>query len=320
MTVDIDPVGELSGGTGSTVAVGPDGIVTVAASTGMATLWREDELVDSIDLDEYVDGPIVFSSDGRTARVGTWLVDVESAKATATTVDVDLLLSGLDHARRTATRFYSARAAASTVDGTRMIASFVYAPSRGIGDDEPNPGPAGQIVLIDPASGAFVAVLQDVANRYHRPVVAIDDRHAVAATAGIAAWATSDGSPAGRDDTDDVLRSDVRLSPDGRYVAATRFDGTAEVRSFADFATAAVWTAHSARATALAFHPSRPIIATGGDDEQVKLWSFDDPSAPELVGWYYVEQEVGALAFHPLGEHLLIAAEREVVVTALSGL
>lgn len=319
MTIEIEHVGELSGGTGSTLAVGPDGMTTVVASTGTATLWREDQHVDSIDLDGYAEGPVVFSPDGQTARIGTWMIDARSAKATATAVDIDLLVSGIDHARRSATRLYSPRAAATTADGTRMIASFVYAPARGIGDDEPNQGPDGQIVLVDPATGEFVAVLQDLTTRYHKPAVAIDDRHAVAASAGIAAWQTSDGSPVGTDDSDDALRSDVRISADGRHVGASRFDGTVELRSLAEFTMPAVWTAHAGRVTALAFHPRLAIMATGGDDEQVKLWAYDDPSAPELVGWFYAEQHVAALAFHPFGEHLLIAAERSVVVTELSG-
>jgi len=320
MAIEIELMGELPGGSGTTVAVAPDGVTTVAASTGMATLWLADELGATVGLDDYVGGPIAFTTDGVTAFIGGSALDVASAAVKPMSAGIGLLVSGLDPAVRLADRFYARRAAATAADGTRMIASFVYAPSRGIGDDEPNEGPAGQVVLVDPSAGAFVAVLHDLPHALARPVVSIGARYAVAASSGIAACATADGSPVGVVDDDGVLRSDVRISTDERHVAASRFDGTLELRPFADFSAARTWTGHSGPATAVAFHPEAAIVASGGQDQQVKLWSYAGPGDPELVGWFFAEQEIAALAFHPSGEHLLVATREHVIVTELSGL
>jgi len=319
MAMEIERVGELTNGTGTTLAVGPDGNITVAAGNGRAAIWAGNEHAHAVALAGYTAGPVAFSADGKTARIGDWAVDVSTGAATPSAVDIDLLTSGIDFAERAPTRFYSPRAAAQIGDASRLVSSFVFAPSRGIGDDVANVGPDGQVALFDPGSARLVAVLEGISDRPHDRALAIDARHVVAAGSAIHAWSSNDGSAVGQDATDAPMRSDVRISPDGTLLAASRVDGSAELRSFADFGSARIWTAHSKRATAVAFHPTLPLLATGGEDQQVKVWSIG-AGAPELMGWFWVERDVKAIAFHTYGEHLLIAAGPEVIVTELAGL
>ncbi len=315
-TIEIELVAELTDAGGAALAVGPDGNISIAASTGSATLWDGEDLAHTVSLSGYHGGPIVFADAGRRARIGRYVVEVGSGDVTSTAVDVDLLTSGLEFAQRAPTRNYIAGTSATNADGTRMAASYLFAPSRGIGDDVKNPGPNGQLVLADPSKGEFITVLTDFADMTEDPALAINDDHIVAVGGSIQVWRTGDGSLVGENTTRARPRFDVRISVDGSQIAVCRADGVIELRPIADVNEGITWTAHPGRCKAVAFHPRKPLLATGGDDMQVKLWSLGD-GEPEMVGWFLAESKVNALAFHPFGEHLLVAAQNRVLVTHL---
>lgn len=318
MSLEFTEAGSLAGADGSFVGVAPDGNTVVVARRGRAMVWEDDELRHTVTIAGYNGGAIAFDPSGPLARLGHWTLDLQSGAAHSGSGGIDLLTSGLEFSERAPSRFYSTGSSAVTADGTRLATTFGFAPSKGIGDDIRNPGPHGQLVLINPASGEFVAVLGDTSRLNTDRVIAIDAAHVVAAGAGVGVWRSSDGTPIGDSDGRPSLkRSDIRLSPSGARFAATRVDGTAEFGSLEAAESAHVWTAHQGRATALAFHPEGKMLATGGDDQQVKLWAVGDGTA-ELVGWYFVEHNVAGLAFDPTGDHLMIATGRNVVVVRIS--
>ena len=319
MSFEFTEAGSLPGADGSFVGVAPDGTTIVVARRGRAMVWNDDELRHTVTIAGYNGGPIAFNPSDSLARLGTWTIDVETGAAHSGSGGIDLLTAGLEFSERAPSRFYSTGASAVTADGTRLATTFVFAPSKGIGDDVRNAGPHGQLVLIDPASGEFVAVLESTTRFDSDRVIAIDAAHVVAAGAGVGVWRASDGTRiGGLDGRPGLKRSDIRLSPVGARFAATRFDGTAEFGSLDAVDSAHVWTAHPGRATALAFHPAGEMLATGGDDQQVKLWTVGGNDSAELVGWYFVEQKVAGLAFDPTGDHLMIATGRNVVVVQIS--
>lgn len=56
------------------------------------------------------------------------------------------------------------------------------------------------------------------------------------------------------------------------------------------------------RINSVAFSPSRMLIASGGDDKTVKLWSLSDQK--EIASWTGHSDKVYSVAFHPKGEIL----------------
>ena len=318
MATQLRKIGALKGASGSSLAVAPDGQVSIAASTGTASIWAGGELTHRVALPGYVGGPIAFALGGRQARIGPWVVDISTGETFATRVNIELLTSGIDFAQRAPPRFYSPRASAPSADGKRIAATFVYAPSRGIGDDIVNTGPAGQLVLVDPVAGQLVAVLENLGGLMNGRVLAINATHIVAAGGGVRVWSSTNGSLVGEDLGGRVLRTDIRINPKGTHLAASGATGTIEIRPLADVGHVLTWEGHSDRARAVAFHPSLPLLATGGEDKLVKLWSLANDAA-ELVAWFAVEGDVAALEFNPFGKHLLIAVHDEVIVAELTG-
>src|SRR4051812_7734902 len=131
MSIEIIRVGELTGGTGTTLAVGPDGTTTIAAGTRRAYVGAGKDLAHTIALPGYDGGAITFSNDGRTARIGDRSIDTESGGITSGPVSIDLLTSGLEFEERAPARFSTPGPAAAAPDGGRLVAMFSFAPSRG---------------------------------------------------------------------------------------------------------------------------------------------------------------------------------------------
>ena len=63
----------------------------------------------------------------------------------------------------------------------------------------------------------------------------------------------------------------------------------------------------------MAFHPSRPVIATTGQDGQVRLWTFDDKRLAEAK----LPRAGNAVAFSSDGARLVVATDDKVLVFAL---
>jgi len=79
----------------------------------------------------------------------------------------------------------------------------------------------------------------------------------------------------------------------------------------ATFNMAHTWKGHEAGVSAVAWHPTKPIVATASDDASWKMWSIPDG---ELIMSGEGHQDwLSAVAFHPQGTHLASASGDGVV-------
>ncbi len=115
---------------------------------------------------------------------------------------------------------------------------------------------------------------------------------------------------------------DVAFDPAGTLLASAGTDGTVQLRASDDL-SAPLWSSSAISPTvvtdvinAVAFHPDRPIMATGSDDGRVVLWDVADSAMTvpfAVIPLALVDGEVNGVtdvAFSPT-QPLLAAAERD---------
>jgi WD40 repeat protein/class 3 adenylate cyclase len=112
------------------------------------------------------------------------------------------------------------------------------------------------------------------------------------------------------DQADDVR--DVRLSPDGRLIAAAGVNGTTTIWDIAARAPILQLAGHAAPVSAVDFSPDGSLVATGSLDGTVRLWEVESGrtllTLPDAAG------PVTDVAFDATGTHVVAtSADRAVV-------
>jgi WD40 repeat protein len=105
------------------------------------------------------------------------------------------------------------------------------------------------------------------------------------------------------------------LSADGTYVAAGSFIGLGGVFHVGEVRTGELWSLGGRPRTTnrdLAFHPSRPILALGGESGTVAL--YDAAARAELTRYEWPLEKVTALGFSPDGLRCAAAGLGKVVI------
>jgi WD40 repeat protein/tRNA A-37 threonylcarbamoyl transferase component Bud32 len=101
----------------------------------------------------------------------------------------------------------------------------------------------------------------------------------------------------------------VAFSPDGRTLAAVSDVPEAGVRLWdVETGEETTWRGHTGPVRGLAFSPTAPLLATGGDDGTVRLWDLTGRKAPpRLIELGPSPGGVRAVAFTPDGRYLATA-------------
>jgi WD40 repeat protein len=106
---------------------------------------------------------------------------------------------------------------------------------------------------------------------------------------------------------------DLAFSSDEQRLASVGNEHKIVVVDTTTWKLVASWDAHDGDAVAVAFHPARPMLATTGQDGQVRVWS--------LAGKHLAEAALGqpgnVVAFSADGSRLLAATDDRVVVFAV---
>ncbi|MFM9997124.1 MAG: WD40 repeat domain-containing serine/threonine protein kinase [Phycisphaerales bacterium] len=105
--------------------------------------------------------------------------------------------------------------------------------------------------------------------------------------------------------------SGIALSPGGERLACAQVNGSVVIVAVPSGDIARRLEGHTSRVRGVAFHPTRPLLATASDDGTARLWDLNTGTATELRGH---ADKVYALAFSPDGSLLATGSEDTTIV------
>ena len=240
-------------------------------------------------------GELQVASNGSTLLAGTLRIPKKGDDYQ----DPFLVDSGI-FKRATRHGGYEVHSTSWSPDGRLAVIGLFYRPGRCKnckGCETPYKGPKKLVVLVDGRVGVPLARLEGDEDG---PFALSNDLILVSDGTKVRAWKRKDLFPKGLPETgatkrplsiSEVTRMDVpasaliekdalgwsriRFSPDGKLLAAVSLQGDVVLKDTKTLETVYAWKGHKDAATALAFHPSLPILATAGADSRLKLWRFD---------------------------------------------
>jgi WD40 repeat protein len=299
-------IAEYKQGYGRDIGFYGDGTRWATASTGLIHLWNGSELLKSIDVPDYVQGSIRFSPDGQAVYVGAWRVDTATYETSYVLPNRDILIATIDLEDNPRSEQFGITHAEWTADVSKFVARTMYRPSREIGATDDYTGPDNQIIILDALTPYLVADLELESMLFPDRGLTLASRWIATGGEDVEVWDLETGDSVQSLDSDDYCQS-VRFSPDESYLSSTHNDGTIYLWDTRDWLGHVKWKAHEDVTRGVAFHPTRPLLASFGGDEYIKLWSIRT-SNPQQVAQIKMEREIEGLAFHPSGDRLYITA------------
>jgi guanine nucleotide-binding protein subunit beta-2-like 1 protein len=95
------------------------------------------------------------------------------------------------------------------------------------------------------------------------------------------------------------------------YFATTGWDGYLKIWN-KNFQIKYTFRAHDEAINALSIAPTGKYIATGGKDNQVKIWDIDNLKEASIV--YQAKSQVNDLKFNPTNQWLAAATDRGILI------
>lgn len=287
-------------GYGERLAFSPSESVWASAGLGIAFLWHSTHVERAQELPGYLGGPLQFSKNGSELLAGPWILQLEKGTGMYLIEDSNELCAGIPPDYYPACDRFNIASSAWSTDGRILVAQTRYQPPRGINRDADYTGPEGQLIALSREGGRLERVLESNTGMLSPWAIATYENLVAAGAVGLTLWDLARANPLFEMHGKSEMLTDLRFSPEGGLLAGTRVDGSVELWNVADGSLGASWQAHPGQAQSAAFHPRLPILATGGHDGQIKLWSLDLP-APRLLASHEIGDRIQGCAFDPAG-------------------
>lgn len=293
---------QLDDGYGSSLAATTNDL-WVSATTGQANLWRGDRLTHSVRVPGFQAGRPSITSDGSTAVVGTWKIDVDSGEVTDGQPAPSWLVDAIDDGSVTPADF-SMPLVMHVPGSSRAVVHTRFLEPRGIDATSGYSGPTSQLLLVDLDAGQLTALLMADAGSYRVLADASAGLLATASDQQISTWSTL-GEPRGTWECNAIVDA-VAVSSTSDVVAVLDRAGMISLCD-ADGDVRRRWQAHTGAGGALAWHGSGSWLASGGRDGDVAVWDVTTHE-PSSIGECSMESAEG-LVF--LGhDRLVVATDR----------
>lgn len=194
-------------------------------------------------------------------------------------------------------------AAACSPDGQELLVATRFQPSRALGGSDDYRGPEERVLVLDGKRALRGALYGG--DREHR-ALAIGPTLYAAGGAAVQLWERPTLRKVGELPHKLVARA-LAFNAAGDRLAVLTADGAVSLWDLPTRTLLTTFAAHAGDGYAIAFHPTRPLLATGGQDGKLKLWSLDE-AAGAVTARAVFEEALGdwvqAVAFAPSGTRL----------------
>lgn len=318
----IKKIKALSEGYGPRIAFHKNMSEWATARLGQLALWENTRVVQHIDIPGYVDGAVYYSDDGQEILVGPWAVSLASGQKRFYPYLQDELIAAIDPKYSPRRELFSITNAIWSPDGRRMVALSRYRPSRLIGDNTHYDGPDAQLLLLDGEKGQFLHALEENCGAIRDRSLAVHANQVAAGGTRLSVWDIHTGETIAHLPGVTAMLKGLTFKPDGTLLAGIQVDGSIILWETNGWKLVTTWSAHPGLAQALAFHPHHPLLASGGSDGVLRLWSLETEN-PTPSGAYSLGKPIQGMAFEPEGNYLVVAAslvEEEMSILSFSTL
>jgi hypothetical protein len=280
---------------GPRVAAGSDGLWASATPVGL-TVRRGDDVLWTVDSPGGLLGELRFGHDG-SVLAAPHVFDPSAGEWEALAPLAPLLAADLGPPPAGG---YAAHASCWDPDGQRLVVVAEYTPPRRLGSPPATGVPAVRLLLFGGRGRWLEHVLREGPGSDEYRALAAGDDVVMAGARRIGVWDGSGAPVADLDGHDAPVRA-LRVAADG-VIASLAADGALALWKVG-YGRIAGWRAHEGDARALDLHPGGELVASGGDDGFLRLWSRQGERVAELV----LGAPVEGLAFTPQGSELLAA-------------
>lgn len=239
-------------------------------------------------------GELQVSIDGNSLLAGTLFVTGKNHRFEEPVETRDVFLPG---PRRHGG--YEVKVSTWSGDGKLSVQGLGYRPGRCKsckGCEKTYDGPKRLVIVVDGATAARVACLE---SKWLGPMAVSAAHIAILDSNTLKVWNRAD-LPAPKEPEEGPKRGNIggaasekpvapklavvektygwlkmRFNPAGELLAAGEQQGWLTIKETGKYTTESRWQAHEEAASALAFHPTLPILATAGSDRKVHLWNIE---------------------------------------------
>ena len=305
MEIELEKIVELEQGYGSELAFTQDGQTWAAAKQGAIYIWQNFQLQKAVTLPGYIRGSVHFSKDGKSLIAGS--VIYQNEQITTIPNLPEQLIAKIPPETDPRPELFSVVNAVWSPD-TKDVAVFSkYNPPRELGSDYDYEGPWSRLLLLSGQTGELKQVLEPDCGIAESYAIAISEEWIAAGGDSISVWERKTGHKVVQLTEKSTMIRDLQFNHDASRIAAVRADGSVEVWETADWSEYSAWQAHEDLPRTVTFHPQLPLLVTGGDDAQLKIWSLET-TEPELIKVTSFADKIEGIAFEPTGKKLIVAS------------
>lgn len=293
--VDLEPAGELEGGSAASLAFSADGQTLVGAGGGAIYVWRDGHPRQTF-------GPPTDSARGAVrvvdsrAWIGPHVLDLARGEFEPRPAVQPHLGEGLGVA-------FEPISAEPTADGRDLLVAARYQPPRGLRRGGTYSGPTHRVLLLSASDRAVRSVLYEGGGWSDYAALTSVQAFLVAGGEKLLVWRRSDLRRLADASGHPKAIRDVSFDAAEQRLASVAADGSARLWDTAEWGTRANWQAHADACVAVRFHPRLDVLATASLDGTCRLWTPDGEQLAELA----LGGQGEALAFDPTGGRLAVS-------------